>query len=145
MFQKILVPTDGSRYALRAAEVAADLARRYGAEVTLLLASDFHSIRTSPAPNTVKASIEQALHDANAAALAQTAAPLQQAGVKVTAREVEGAPAFVIGREAADGGYDLVVMGSRGLGLSADQRDFLGSVTERVLRIVSCPVLTVKI
>ena len=145
MFQKILVPTDGSAYALRAAEVAADLAHRYGAEVTLILASDFQSIRTSPAPEAVKASIEQALHEANAAALAQTASPLEQAGVKVTTREIEGPPAIVISREAADGDYDLVVMGSRGLGLPADQRDFLGSVTERVLRLVPCPVLTVKI
>ena len=47
-------------------------------------------------------------------------------------------------REAADGGYDLIVMGSRGLGLPADQRDFLGSVTERVLRMVPGAVLTVK-
>jgi nucleotide-binding universal stress UspA family protein len=144
MFHKILVPTDGSRYAIRAAEVAADLARQYGAEVTLLLASDFQSIRASPAPDEVKHSIEQALRDANAALLTQTAAPLAQAGVKVTSREIEGAPAAVISREAADGGYDLVVMGSRGLGLPAEQRDFLGSVTERVLRMVACPVLTVK-
>jgi nucleotide-binding universal stress UspA family protein len=145
MFQKILVPTDGSRYAIRAAEVAADLARRYGAEVTLLLASDFQSIRSSPAPDAVKASIEQSLHEANAAALAQTAVPLEQARVKVSAREIEGAPAAVISREAEEGGYDLIVMGSRGLGLPAQQRDFLGSVTERVLRLVACPVLTVKV
>jgi nucleotide-binding universal stress UspA family protein len=144
MFHKILIPTDGSPYAIRAAEVAADLARQDGAEVTLLLASDFQSIRTSPAPDGVKQTIEQALREANAVALAQTAAPLAQAGVQTATREIEGAPAAVISREAADGRYDLIVMGSRGLGLPAEQRDFLGSVTERVLRMVTCPVLTVK-
>jgi nucleotide-binding universal stress UspA family protein len=145
MFQKILVPTDGSRYALRAAEYAADLARRYHAEVTLLLASDLQSIRASPAPERVKAEMEQAVREANAEALAQTAAPFTATGVKVASKEVEGAPVYVIGREVEEGGYDLVVMGSRGLGLPDDERTFLGSVTERVLRLVSCPVLTVKV
>jgi nucleotide-binding universal stress UspA family protein len=145
MFQKILVPTDGSRYALRAAEYAADLARRYHAEVTVLLASDYQSVRASPAPAKVKADLEQALREANAAALSQTAAPIAETGAKVATREIEGAPAYVIGREADEGDYDLVVMGSRGLGLPEDERAFLGSVTERVLRMVSCPVLTVKV
>jgi nucleotide-binding universal stress UspA family protein len=145
MFQKILVPTDGSRYALRAAEYAADLARRYHAEVTVLLASDLQSIRTSPAPAPVKAEMEQAVREANAEALAQSAAPFTATGVKVASKEVEGAPVYVIGREVEEGGYDLVVMGSRGLGLPDDERTFLGSVTERVLRLVSCPVLTVKV
>jgi nucleotide-binding universal stress UspA family protein len=145
MFQKILVPTDGSRYALRAAEYAADLARRYHAEVTLLLASDLQGIRASPAPERVKAEMEQAVREANAEALAQTAAPFTATGVKVASKELEGAPVYVIGREVEEGGYDLVVMGSRGLGLPDDERAFLGSVTERVLRLVSCPVLTVKV
>jgi nucleotide-binding universal stress UspA family protein len=145
MFQKILVPTDGSRYAIRAAEVAADLAQRYQAEVTVLLAADYESVRASPVPPQVKADLEQALREANAAALSQTAAPFADRGVRVTAKEIEGAPAFVIGREAEDGGYDLVVMGSRGLGLPDHERSFLGSVTERVLRLVTCPVLTVKV
>jgi nucleotide-binding universal stress UspA family protein len=145
MFQKILVPTDGSRYALRAAEYAADLARRYHAEVTLLLASDLQSIRASQAPAQVKVEMEQAVREANAEALAQTAAPFTATGVKVASKEVEGAPVYVIGREVEEGGYDLVVMGSRGLGLPEDERAFLGSVTERVLRLVSCPVLTVKV
>jgi nucleotide-binding universal stress UspA family protein len=145
MFRKILVPTDGSRYALRAAEVAADLARHYHAEVTALLASNLQSIRSSPAPDEVKAELERTLQEADAEALAQTAAIFTVAGVPVNSKTVEGAPAHVIAREAEDGGYDLIVMGSRGLGLSDDEHWILGSVTERVLRLVTCPVLTVKV
>jgi nucleotide-binding universal stress UspA family protein len=66
-------------------------------------------------------------------------------GVTPKTLEVEGAPGYAIAREATDGGYDLVVMGSRGLGLSEADLRLLGSVTERVLRMVSCPVLTVKV
>jgi nucleotide-binding universal stress UspA family protein len=36
MFDKILVPVDGSRASSRAVHVAADLASRYGAEVIVL-------------------------------------------------------------------------------------------------------------
>jgi nucleotide-binding universal stress UspA family protein len=145
MFRKILVPTDGSRYAIRAAEVAADVARRYHAEVTVLLASDLQSVRSSPAPDDVKAALERTLHETDAESLANTAAIFTVAGIEAKTKVVEGAPAHVIAREAEDGNYELVVMGSRGLGLPDEERWFLGSVTERVLRLVSCPVLTVKV
>lgn len=145
MFRKILVPTDGSRYALHAAEYAADLAKRYQADVTLLVASDFHEIRASAVAPEVKATIERAIREANATALAETAAILEAAGVKPRRLEVEGAPGYAIAREATDGDYDLIVMGSRGLGLAEADFRVLGSVTDRVLRMVTCPVLTVKV
>ena len=40
MFQRILFPTDGSECARRAAKVAADMARRYGAELHVLSVID---------------------------------------------------------------------------------------------------------
>jgi nucleotide-binding universal stress UspA family protein len=67
-----------------------------------------------------------------------------QSGVPVTVKTVEGSPAAVIAREAEEGGHDLIVMGSRGLGLEDGESHLLGSVTDRVLRRVSCPVLTVR-
>jgi nucleotide-binding universal stress UspA family protein len=145
MFRKILVPTDGSRYALRAAEYAADLARRYQAEVTLLAAFDLQAVRASGVDAGVQAGVEQSMREASTAALAETAAILEAAGVVPRRVEVEGAPGYAIAREATDGDYDLVVMGSRGLGLSEADLRVLGSVTDRVLRMVSCAVLTVKV
>lgn len=145
MFRKILVPTDGSPHALRAAEYAADLARRYQAEVTLLAASDLSAIRASAADAETKAAIEQSIREANRVALAETAVVMEAAGVTPGSVEVEGAPGYAIARRATDESYDLVVMGSRGLGLSEADYRMLGSVTERVLRMVSCPVLTVKV
>jgi len=145
MFQKILVPTDGSPHALHAAEYAADLARRYQAEVTLLSVSDLGAIRAAATDPATRTAIEQSIREANAAGLAETAAILTQAGVTPRTLEVEGGPGYAIAREATDGEYDLIVMGSRGLGLSEADLRMLGSVTERVLRMVSCPVLTVKV
>jgi nucleotide-binding universal stress UspA family protein len=145
MFKKILVPTDGSPYALRAAEYAADLAKRYDAEVTLLAVSDLRAIRATAADPGTRATVEQSIREANASGLAETAAILTKAGVTARTLEVEGGPGYAIAREATDGSYDLIVMGSRGLGLSEADLRMLGSVTERVLRMVSCPVLTVKV
>lgn len=53
-----------------------------------------------------------------------------------------GIPGEEIVREARDGGFDLVVVGARGLG--GVKRLVLGSVSEKVLSSAHCPVLIVK-
>ena len=149
MFQKILVPTDGSPASDRALDQAAHLARLAVSAapptVTVLLAADPHVARaeaTMPLP--VRTEMEKALKEADEFLLARAEDRLRARGVPVTTKRVEGAPASVIAREAGEGRYDLIVMGSRGLGLQSEEADFLGSVTERVLRRVACPVLVVK-
>lgn len=144
MFTKILVPTDGSPHATRAAEYAADIARQYGAEVMVLIATNYQLIEQSPAPPETKKKIKEAIQEANVETLTKTAQIFVRAGVKVATKELEGQPAFVIDHVVAEEGIDLVVMGSRGLGLPPEERNFIGSVTDSVLRLVSCPVLVVK-
>jgi nucleotide-binding universal stress UspA family protein len=59
------------------------------------------------------------------------------------ARVMRGQPARTIVRVAAEEGFDLVVMathGARGL-----QHALLGSVTDKVIRQVQCPVLVVRL
>ena len=142
MFQKILVPVDGSEVSVRAAEHAADLARRYGSVVTLLFISDPGAIAVSPLPEEVKAQFQFAMQEANQQMLAGVARLFS--GVEVQARQLEGSPGRMIAAEADSGACDLIVMGSQGLGLREDQQISIGSVTDRVLRRVHCPVLVVK-
>jgi nucleotide-binding universal stress UspA family protein len=144
VFTKILVPTDGSPHAMRAAEYAADLAKQYGAEVLVLIATNFQLIENSPASVEAKNTIREAIREANAETLSKVAQKFIRAGVKVMTKELEGPPAFVIDHVVAEGNFDLVVMGSRGLGLPPEERAFIGSVTDSVLRLVKCPVLVVK-
>jgi len=55
---------------------------------------------------------------------------------------VVGQPADEICKKAKDGGYDLLVMGNRGLG---EIKGYLmGSVSNRVIRHAVCPVLIVR-
>jgi nucleotide-binding universal stress UspA family protein len=69
-----------------------------------------------------------------------------QANVPVQTKIIEGPAPEVILREASDGGYDLIAMGSRGIGTGVVQRTVfgLGSVAERVTSNASCPVLVVR-
>jgi len=53
-----------------------------------------------------------------------------------------GNPLDIILEEAGNKPYDLIVMGSRGLGTIKGL--LMGSVSERVSRSVKCPVLIVK-
>lgn len=62
--------------------------------------------------------------------------------VAVSWKILEGRPADKIVETAKEGGFDLIVMGSRGLG--AVKEFFLGSVTDRVADTAACPVSIVK-
>jgi len=54
---------------------------------------------------------------------------------------LQGASGEIICSAAEDGGYDLIVMGARGL--SYLQGVLIGSTTETVLKSSPCPVLIV--
>ncbi|MBI5903391.1 MAG: universal stress protein [Deltaproteobacteria bacterium] len=63
-------------------------------------------------------------------------------GVVFKRRNREGKNYFELVREAAEGGYDLVVMG--GLGKGAVEYSLIGGVCERVSRAVKTNILVVK-
>lgn len=144
MIQKILIPVDGSPYSERAAQLGTDMAGKYGASVTLLFVADLHSIQGAPVSSAAKTDMVAALRAVNQEMLEQMAQICRAESITPEIRQVEGTPATTIAQEARDGGYDLIVMGSMGLGLSEIEQQLLGSVTDRVLRQVSCPVLVVR-
>jgi len=140
--RRILVPIDGSPLSLRAAEVAGALAKRFDAGVTLLTAVDPPEAARSYVSETVLTEVRRGLGQAADQVLDQAQARISDQQLKVEKKTEWGAPAPAIAAEA-NRGYDLVVMGSRGLGVEAAEADFLGSVAQRVLRRVRCPVLII--
>lgn len=146
MFTKILLASDGSDYALRAAQAAAELAKGLGASVTVLHVFTMPvmqmSVPGSPSvdmdPGAVSAYVEQ-VQDAVAK---RTGKVLDDAGVPYSALLEVGHPAEAILRIAEDDGYDLIILGSRGL--SAIRSFLLGSVSDKVSHHSHCPVLIVK-
>jgi nucleotide-binding universal stress UspA family protein len=120
--KKILLAYDGEEPAERALALTADLAGRFGAEVGVVSVIPVH-----PGRVTVDPWDDRATHSAE---LAQASKKLLALGIRATLHEPAGDPAGTIEKIAEDYGYDMVVVGSRGLGPVS--RALQGSVSEHV-------------
>jgi len=123
--RRILCPVDFSDLSRHAMVLAAAVARRLGAELTVL--------HVAP-PATAAGSLSTALHD--------FVAPAGAAGIMVHTALAEGDPFTCILEQAQALPADLIVMGTHGR--RGFDRWVLGSVTERVLHRAPCPVMTVN-
>jgi len=144
MFEKILMPSDGSSFALHAARYGADLAKKYGSQVTLLYVAE---VPPTIGMTESEAGCEQARQDLAAYgkdALTKTRAIFEEAGVHPEEELVVGSAVPTILRHARDGGYDLLVIGSRGAGTTAIDQILIGSVAEGILHGAPCPVLMIR-
>lgn len=142
---RMLVATDGSPHAIKAAEVAARLARELrGAEVTLVNVGQIPAIVAGgPGDGMIDFSaFEKALAEAGQAILRETLHTF--AGVDAPVKTVYrlGEPVWEIIGLAKEIQADLIVMGSRGRGQLGGL--ILGSVSERVLHAAHGPVLIVR-
>lgn len=148
MFTKILVPIDGSDHSVKALDYALDIATRCAASLHILIAytltaETFHLVQRV-LPHTVAASYGREVKEQNEQILsdavhhAQTTHP----HLTITHSLVQGRPAERIVEAVKDGQYDLIVMGSRGIG--GIKGVLLGSVADRVADHATCPVMIVK-
>ncbi|MCC6445111.1 MAG: universal stress protein [Armatimonadetes bacterium] len=143
--RNILVPTDGSPASLKAARLAGDLAAKCNASVTAMLVLAPESLNLVTLPEQLAARFRESLQEAGRAILEKTGKALEETNVLVHLKMVEGEPpSDHLAQEAVRGAYDLIVMGSRGMGQHAADRFFIGSVAEQVVRLAPCPVLIVK-
>ncbi|WP_254839632.1 universal stress protein [Natronomonas marina] len=138
MYDRILLPTDGSDATNRAVEQAVGLARETGAELHVLFV-----VEDIPyAPEMMDDTVEKQLREIGEEALEKIRERADEAGVEVVADIREGAPHTAILEYADEAGVDAIVMGTHGR--SGLDRYLLGSVTERVVRTAEIPVLTVR-
>lgn len=138
MYDRILLPTDGSDASSRAIEQAIGLAAETGAELHALFV-----VEDIPyAPEMMDDEVEGQLRAVGEEALEAIREQADAAGVSVVATLEEGAPHDVILDYADAADADLIVMGTHGR--SGLDRYLLGSVTERVVRTADVPVLTVR-
>lgn len=136
LYHHILVAIDGSPDAEAALRHAASLARDQNARLTLLAVAG-----PGPAPVGPGTSVPADPVETHTALLRRAADSLP-GDVGVTTRLEQGDPAETILRLAADEGHDLIVLGSHGH--SRIHRALLGSVSERVLRGGTAPVLLTR-
>lgn len=140
MFLNILVAVDGSAHADRALDEAVDLARALNSRLTLISVASRTAWRLMAGPYTGLLPTQDDA-DKEAQATLRTAAARLDDDMPVTTIVGQGAAAAAIIRHAADGGHDLIVMGSRGRGGAAAA--LLGSVSHSVLNHSHVPVLIV--
>jgi len=141
MFHTILLAVDGSENARRAAETAAGL-------VPALAGSSLVIVYVAAVPPSqsriVKANFDvHALLEEDAHEIAGPILNLiEDAGVPYTLKVGMGDPASEILSTAEDIGADLIVIGSRGLGVLKGV--VLGSVSQKTAQLAACPVMIVK-
>ena len=124
MFETVLFPIDRSRQAAETAGWALKLAQQHSSRLVVL--SVVEPAQDDPA--------------AVAALLQQARSRFQEQGVQAEVIEREGKPAFVICDVADEINADVIVMGTRGLTLEADEAP---STASRVIQLAPCPVMVV--
>lgn len=148
MISTILIPTDGSKAAQKAAIYAVDLAKQLKASVIALSVVDTRSFmgQTVPAGKTsrhVIEPIEDYLREAAEGYAGEIIKLCDKNGVQSKTVITAGHPVEAIVKEAARAKVNLIVMGSHGK--SALAAAVLGSVTYGVIhKDTKIPVLIVR-
>ena len=144
-FRSILVPTDFSECARRAAPVAAQLARLTGASVICLHVVEpvVQPLGWTPVAEPMPAAeLGERMEESAARDLPAFSKSEEFAGLAVEDLIAHGEPASEIVRVAGERGVGLIVISSHGrTGLG---RILFGSTAESVVRHARCPVLVVK-
>ncbi len=150
MFNRILVAVDGSAHAARAIEAAGEIARKFGAAVTVAHAMPKAGSGRVPEELAQLVKLEHIeVTEANimrqvAEQVVQRAEDqLRKLGVTDVKTTVPvGDPATAIVDAARTANADLIVIGRRGLGSIGGA--LLGSVSLKVSHLADCACLTVK-
>jgi nucleotide-binding universal stress UspA family protein len=148
MISNILVPTDGSETAQKAARYAVDLATQLKCSITVLSIVDNRSLiaQTIPAQENVRhiiEPIEDYLRQAAEAYAREIKNICDKKGVRSKILVTSGHPAEEITKQAESSNADLIVMGSHGR--SALAAALFGSVTYSIIhKETKIPVLVVR-
>lgn len=142
MFTHILLAADGSECALKAAVVAATLASKFNARLTII--NVFQPFPTvGPYGEMVNAALDDKyITEMQEHALSHAGRIADGMDVSYRCHQEIGQPAAEIVRIAEEDRCDLIVLGSRGL--NGVKAFLLGSVSDRVSHHAHCPVLIVK-
>ena len=144
MYSKILAAVDGSETSMKAFKHAVNLAKIHKAEVTMLTVFEelnlpFGAQYELWAEDSRENYISRVLEAMNKAF---QKIRNESIAIEVETRIEEGRPGKKITEIAEKEGFDLIVIGSRGLGNVREM--ILGSVSGEVVRISNIPVLIIK-
>ncbi len=146
MYQKILVPIDGSPTSDQGLAEATGLAREMGSKMRLIHVVDQLSIMTSMAGSmTFTSEALEAMKKAGEEVLQKARAAVTQESIVVDTRLLDnfnGTVSDLVAKDAREWGADLIVLGTHGR--RGVRRVLLGSDAEQILRSSQVPVLLVR-
>ena len=140
LFNRILVPVDGSKFCLQAVKLAIRLASHCESSLLLLHVLDTAVVEqlqrfSDKSHEEVRAEMEKSARGF----LKDMTLEVSEWDIRVDILLREGVPHEVILKEADNWGADLIVMGK--LGKRGVSRILLGSVAERVIEFTRLPVM----
>jgi len=139
MYERILIPTDGSTGTAHVALQAIDLAEQYGGTLHVLNVVEAHdgSLLSEIGGSSTE------LEEQGQRAVERIERMAEVHGVAVETAIREGDPADEILAYAEEIEADAIVSGTHGR--SGIKRRLIGSVAERLVRHATCPVMTVRL
>lgn len=138
MYEKILVPVDGSEHSKRALNEAIKVAKMTGGTITLLHVQPKRVPLIPPA----KPQDKEASQSAAQSILADGKKVVEAEGVSAQTLLLEGNVVDQIVKTAKEGQFGLVVVGARGL--SKLEEIMMGSVSHGVAENAPCPVIVTR-
>ena len=139
LFEKILVPLDGSEQSIWALGMAVQLAKKVGGEITLI-----HVYSVSPLAITPMQIYKygKAMRKYGDRILADAWKKAEAEGVQAQRWLVDGHAVEASLKAAREGNFSLIVIGARGM--SNIKELLMGSVSDGVTKHAHCPVLVVR-
>lgn len=145
MFERILVPVDGSDHALTALEFAVEVQKKWDSELLLLCVYRHYSLLEASMsmvnPDRPE-NLDDSMHQYATEVVEHAKKHAMDHGSKKVRGFVKsGPPARTIVNFAQDKNVNLIVLGSRGIG---DVEGYLlGSVSHKVTSLSRCPTMVV--
>lgn len=135
MYQKILVPLDGSEHSKRALNEAINLSRMTNGSITLLNVQPYRLTLTPPVDHEIGEGPQSIV-------LTEGQKIVQAAGIQVNTLLLKGNIVDQIVKTAKDDNSDLIIVGARGL--SKLEEMLLGSVSHGIVEKAPCPVIVTR-
>jgi nucleotide-binding universal stress UspA family protein len=139
MYKKILLASDGSDHSKRAAENAIHIAKcSQDSTIEVVYVVDHDRVKSDVLKNWNSNELE----DTRVERMKTVEKMAKEAGVSYKLTILHGEPGPTIVEYINKTGFDIVIIGSRGL--NGLQEFVLGSVSHKVAKRANCPVLIVK-
>lgn len=141
MFSKVLVPVDGSDNSLRSLDPALLLSEKLGAKVTAIHVMEDIPVLHIQSEKLLRKLIEDFKKDRQLI-LSKCSEIAAEKGLLLNTKLLQGNAGSTILDFCENGKFDVIVMGSRGMGKFKEL--VLGSVSSKVVHHASCPVMIIR-